>query len=89
MTNVRSHLFWIDDELRIDGLPGTWRRRGRQLHLLATAADDICADGHPVDGLQLVRTDAKHRTSVDLVGARAVGVVRAGRVGVEVSYLAG
>jgi len=75
---------WIDHVRRLDGLPGEFRRHGRYLYLKAERADDVWADGHLVDGLQLVRTTPARPTRLDLHGVVVEGVERDGNVGIRI-----
>jgi hypothetical protein len=75
---------WIDHVRRLDGLPGEFRRHGRYLYLLAERADDVWADGHLVDGLQLVRTTPARPTRLELHGVVVEGVERDGSVGIRI-----
>lgn len=74
---------WVDHQLRLDGIPGTLRRHGRYLYLRADSTDGVIADGHVVDGLQLVRTDRRNPTQLESHGVRFRGVELHGSVGVE------
>jgi hypothetical protein len=75
---------WIDHVSRLDGIPGEFRRHGRYLYVLANRADGVVADGHPVDGLQLVRTSPVSPTRLEVAGLVLEGVEEAGSVGVRV-----
>jgi hypothetical protein len=75
---------WIDHVSRLDGVPGEFRRHGRYLYVKADRADGVLADGHPVDGLQLVRTSPVSPTRLEVAGLVLEGVEEAGSVGVRV-----
>jgi hypothetical protein len=75
---------WIDHVRRLDGLPGEFRRHGRYLYLKAERGDDVWADGHLVDGLQLVRTTGARPTRLDIHGVVVEGVERDGSVGIRI-----
>lgn len=75
---------WIDHVQRIDGLPGEFRRHGRYLYLKAERSDEVWADGHLVDGLQLVRTTPSRPTRLDVHGVVVEGVERDGSVGIRI-----
>lgn len=57
---------WVDDVRRVEGIPGVFRRSGRYLYLLSSQAQSVRADGVPVDGLQVVRTDPRHPTRLEV-----------------------
>ncbi len=75
---------WIDHVSRLEGIPGEFRRHGRYLYLTADRADGVVVDGHPVDGLQLVRTSPVSPTRLEVGGVVLEGVEEAGSVGVRV-----
>jgi glycerate kinase len=74
---------WVDSQLRVAGVPGTFRRHGRYLYLRADRTDGVIADGHVVDGLQLVRTDDRNPTRLESHGVTLRGVQSLGSVGVQ------
>ena len=79
----RTTIHWVDHLLRLESFPGTLRRHGRYLYLRADRTDGVIADGHVVDGLQLVRTDRRNPTQLESHGVRFRGVELHGSVGVE------
>lgn len=78
-----ARVHWVDSQLRLDSFPGTFRRHGRYLYLRADRTDGVTADGHVVDGLQLVRTDDRNPTRIESRGLALRGVQDHGSVGVE------
>jgi hypothetical protein len=83
-TTSTATVQWIDHVSRLDGIPGEFRRHGRYLYLIANRSDGVVADGHPVDGLQLVRTSPVSPTRLEVAGLVLEGVEEAGSVGVRV-----
>jgi hypothetical protein len=79
-----SSVQWIDHVSRLDGVPGEFRRHGRYLYVKAVRADGVLADGHPVDGLQLVRTSPVSPTRLEVAGLVLEGVEQEGSLGVRV-----
>jgi hypothetical protein len=75
---------WVDHVSRLEGVPGEFRRHGRYLYLTADWSDGVLADGHVVDGLQLVRTSPDSPTRLDVGGLVLEGVEDDGSVGVRV-----
>jgi hypothetical protein len=84
MPSTARSIQWIDHTSRLDGLPGEFRRHGRYLYLLADRSDGVVADGHPVDGLQLVRTTPHSPTRLEIRGVVLEGVQDNGEVGVRI-----
>jgi hypothetical protein len=75
---------WIDRSTRLPGIPGEFSRHGRYLYVKAGRSDGVVADGHLVDGLQLVRTSAASPTRLEVDGLVLEGVEGSGSVGVRV-----
>jgi hypothetical protein len=84
MPSTAARIQWIDRSSRVAGLPGEFRRHGRYLYLLADGADGVVADGHHVDGLQLVRTTPGSPTRLEIRGVVLEGVQSDGEVGVRI-----
>jgi hypothetical protein len=84
MTSTAAHVHWIQRATRVADLPGEFRRYGRYLYLLADRDDGVVADGHPVDGLQLVRTGPARPTRLEIRGVVLEGVQGGDEVGVRV-----
>jgi hypothetical protein len=84
MPSVSPPVQWIVHTSRLDGIPGEFRRHGRYLYLLADRSDGVVADGHPVDGLQLVRTSPASPTRLDFGAVVLEGVEEGGYIGVRV-----
>jgi len=84
MSSTSPRIHWIDAVTRIDGVPGQFRRHGRYLYVQAVESDGLLADGHPVDGLQLVRTAAPRPTRLEAPGVVLEGVEEGGSLGVRV-----
>jgi uncharacterized protein len=71
-------LHWLrEGENRVEGLPGTFLLRGRQVTLRAAAADGWTLDGAPV-AERALRSDAAEQPDRLRLGARAAQVIERG-----------
>jgi uncharacterized protein (DUF1684 family) len=77
---------WFDNQLTLDGVPGTWRAvDGRGVTLTATASDGVLVDGRPLDGSVEVHSDIEPEpTTVVAGGVRLVLIDREGSLAVRV-----
>jgi uncharacterized protein len=77
--------FWLDDELTLDGVPGTWRAVDDAVTLTATADDGVLVDEHLLDGTVTVHSDIEPEpTTVAAGGVRLVLIDREGSLAVRV-----
>jgi uncharacterized protein (DUF1684 family) len=78
--------FWFDDELVVDGVPGTWRAidDGR-VTLTAAANDGVLFDGLPLEGTVEVHSDIEPEPTTVVAGpVRLVLIDREGSLAVRV-----
>ena len=83
---LSSDIQLVDDVQRLDGIPGVFRRGGNYLYLLATRSNNVLADGIPVDGLQLIRTDPRNPTRIVVDGQLFEGYSDGSAVGVRLLH---
>lgn len=73
-----SGLRWLDEgENRVEGLPGTFVRRGAEVALRASAADGYHLEGVPT-AERVLRTDAGERPDRLRLASRTVAVIQRG-----------
>jgi uncharacterized protein (DUF1684 family) len=77
--------FWFDDELVLDGVPGTWRTSDAGVTLTATPTDGLVVDGQPLVGTVAVKSDFESRPTTIVAGrVRLVLIDREGSLAVRV-----
>jgi uncharacterized protein (DUF1684 family) len=76
---------WFDDELVLDGVPGTWRAVDDRVTLTAAERDGVLVDGQPLDGTVQVQSDMEREpTTVVAGGVRLALIDREGSLAVRV-----
>lgn len=78
-----SDVQFIAGVQHVDGIPGTFRKGGKYLYLSTERRNNVVADGLPVDGLQLIRTDPSNPTRIIADGKVFEGYSSGAAVGVR------
>ena len=88
-TSIAPTVQWVDHVSQFAGIPAEFRRHGRYLYVMATGRDGLTADGHPVDGLQVVRTSPTSPTRLEVHGVVLEGIENNGSLGVRLVHDSG
>jgi uncharacterized protein len=76
---------WIDGEIAVDGVPGTWQALDGGVRLTATASDGVLVDGRLLDGTVEVHSDIEREPTAVVAGpVRLVLIDREGSMAVRV-----